>query len=173
MSIELLYFCTGIQDKNIPWKKDMKQFEAWKGTDLTFFSIYFLQFLLYSHAYSKWIYINQKHQKLIYPTELTLLFCCCFFVCLLLFFFNSFVPLLFCIVVLTEGRTGVPYVDANMRELSATGFMSNRGRQNVASFLTKDLHLDWRLGAEWFESQLVCAAFDFMLKTCMMGNPKS
>jgi hypothetical protein len=35
MSFELLYFCTGIQDKNIPWKKDMKQFEAWKGTDLT------------------------------------------------------------------------------------------------------------------------------------------
>jgi hypothetical protein len=70
----------------------------------------------------------------------------------------------------TEGRTGVPYVDANMRELSATGFMSNRGRQNVASFLTKDLQLDWRLGAEWFESQLVCTAFDFVL--CIMCNPK-
>jgi len=55
----------------------------------------------------------------------------------------------------TEGRTGVPYVDANMRELLATGFMSNRGRQNVASFLVKDLHLDWRLGAEWFESMLI------------------
>ena len=36
-----------------------------------------------------------------------------------------------------EGRTGFPFVDANMRELAATGFMSNRGRQNVASFLTK------------------------------------
>ena len=57
-----------------------------------------------------------------------------------------------------EGRTGVPYVDANMRELRATGFMSNRGRQNVASFLTKDLKLDWRMGAEWFESQLVSAS---------------
>lgn len=55
----------------------------------------------------------------------------------------------------TEGRTGVPFVDANMRELAATGFMSNRGRQNVASFLTKDLGLDWRMGAEWFESLLV------------------
>jgi len=54
-----------------------------------------------------------------------------------------------------EGRTGVPWVDANMRELRATGFMSNRGRQNVASFLVKDLGLDWRLGAEWFESLLV------------------
>ena len=42
-----------------------------------------------------------------------------------------------------------------MRELKLTGWMSNRGRQNVASFLTKDLGLDWRLGAEWFESQLV------------------
>ena len=54
-----------------------------------------------------------------------------------------------------EGRTGVPFVDANMRELSRTGWMSNRGRQNVASFLVKDLGLDWRLGAEWFESQLL------------------
>lgn len=42
-----------------------------------------------------------------------------------------------------------------MRELSATGFMSNRGRQNVASFLTKNLGIDWRMGAEWFESMLI------------------
>lgn len=46
-------------------------------------------------------------------------------------------------------------MDANMRELAMTGFMSNRGRQNVASFLTKDLGLDWRMGAEWFEYLLV------------------
>lgn len=38
-----------------------------------------------------------------------------------------------------EGRTGVPFIDANMRELRETGWMSNRGRQNVASFFTKDL----------------------------------
>lgn len=57
--------------------------------------------------------------------------------------------------ITTEGRTGVPFVDANMRELAMTGFMSNRGRQNVASFLTKDLGLDWRMGAEWFEYLLV------------------
>ena len=54
-----------------------------------------------------------------------------------------------------EGKTGYPLVDANMRELRETGYMSNRGRQNVASFLTKNLGLDWRLGAEWFESQLI------------------
>jgi len=54
-----------------------------------------------------------------------------------------------------EGRTGIPWVDANMRELNATGWMSNRGRQNVASFLTKDLGLDWRTGAEYFESLLI------------------
>ncbi|RMG56923.1 MAG: DASH family cryptochrome [Bacteroidetes bacterium] len=54
-----------------------------------------------------------------------------------------------------QGQTGIPFVDANMRELWETGFMSNRGRQNVASFLVRDLGLDWRLGAEWFESQLV------------------
>ena len=54
-----------------------------------------------------------------------------------------------------EGRTGIPFVDANMRELAATGFMSNRGRQNVASFLVRDLHVNWQMGAEWFESLLV------------------
>ena len=55
----------------------------------------------------------------------------------------------------TNGKTGVPFVDANMREMAKTGWMSNRGRQNVASFLVKDLNLEWRLGAEWFESQLI------------------
>lgn len=54
-----------------------------------------------------------------------------------------------------EGRTGFPFVDAFMRELSATGFMSNRGRQNVASFLAKSMGVDWRWGAAWFESQLI------------------
>eukprot|EP00887_Chlorella_sp_A99_P004234 scaffold15.g4234.t1 len=54
-----------------------------------------------------------------------------------------------------EGRTGWPLVDANMRELAATGFMSNRGRQNVASFLALDLGLDWRRGADHFESLLL------------------
>ncbi|NJO42370.1 MAG: DASH family cryptochrome [Cyanobacteria bacterium RU_5_0] len=54
-----------------------------------------------------------------------------------------------------EGKTGYPLVDANMRELAVTGFMSNRGRQNVASFLTKNLGVDWRMGAEWFESRLI------------------
>lgn len=54
-----------------------------------------------------------------------------------------------------EGRTGYPLVDANMQELAATGYMSNRGRQNVGSFLTKNLGLDWRMGAEWFESLLI------------------
>jgi len=54
-----------------------------------------------------------------------------------------------------RGKTGVPFIDANMIELRETGFMSNRGRQNVASFLAKDLKLDWRIGAEWFESALL------------------
>jgi len=53
------------------------------------------------------------------------------------------------------GRLGVPFVDANMRELALTGFMSNRGRQNVASYLVNDLGLNWRLGAMYFESVLV------------------
>ena len=54
-----------------------------------------------------------------------------------------------------NGQTGWPFVDANMRELKATGFMSNRGRQNVSSFLVHDLTLDWRAGADWFESVLI------------------
>ncbi len=54
-----------------------------------------------------------------------------------------------------NGETGQPFKDANMRELNATGFMSNRGRQNVASYLAHDLGLDWRLGAEYFESMLL------------------
>lgn len=54
-----------------------------------------------------------------------------------------------------QGRTGYPLVDANMRELQATGFMSNRGRQNVASFLALDMGVDWRRGADLFESLLL------------------
>ena len=54
-----------------------------------------------------------------------------------------------------SGTLGVPLVDANMRELLATGFMSNRGRQNVASYLALDLQLDWREGAEHFEDLLL------------------
>ncbi len=54
-----------------------------------------------------------------------------------------------------NGKTGVPFIDANMKELQLTGFMSNRGRQNVASFLTKDLGIDWTWGATYFESQLI------------------
>ena len=54
-----------------------------------------------------------------------------------------------------EGRTGVPIVDAGMRQLSREGFMHNRARLITASFLTKDLYIDWRLGAEHFWDLLV------------------
>lgn len=54
-----------------------------------------------------------------------------------------------------NGTTGVPFIDANMIELKLTGFMSNRGRQNVASYLCNDLCLDWRYGAAYFEQQLI------------------
>jgi deoxyribodipyrimidine photo-lyase len=54
-----------------------------------------------------------------------------------------------------DGETGVPFVDANMRELNRTGYMSNRGRQNVASFLADALRVDWRWGAAYFEERLV------------------
>lgn len=55
----------------------------------------------------------------------------------------------------SEGRTGIPFIDAAMRELNTTGFMSNRARQNVASFLVNDLHVNWQMGAEYFESLLI------------------
>ncbi|EPB88555.1 hypothetical protein HMPREF1544_04668 [Mucor circinelloides 1006PhL] len=54
-----------------------------------------------------------------------------------------------------NGQTGTPFVDACMRELLYTGFLNNRGRQNVASYLAKDLEIDWRIGAEYFESMLL------------------
>ncbi|WP_421798736.1 DASH family cryptochrome [Haliscomenobacter sp.] len=54
-----------------------------------------------------------------------------------------------------DGKTGIPFVDANMLELKHTGFMSNRGRQNVASYLVKDLGVNWQMGAEYFESVLI------------------
>lgn len=54
-----------------------------------------------------------------------------------------------------NAETGIPFIDANMRELNKTGSMSNRGRQNVASFLSQNLNLDWRMGAEYFESMLI------------------
>ena len=72
------------------------------------------------------------------------------------------------------GKTGFPLVDANMRELAATGFMSNRGRQNVASFLTKNLGINWQMGAEWFESLLidydVCSNWGNWNYTAGVGN---
>ena len=53
-----------------------------------------------------------------------------------------------------EGRTGYPVVDAAMRQLLTTGWMHNRARMVVASFLVKDLHFEWQVGASWFERHL-------------------
>jgi len=54
-----------------------------------------------------------------------------------------------------NGQTNEPFVNANMIELKKTGWMSNRGRQNVASYFAKNLQLDWRIGASYFESLLI------------------
>ncbi|MDP5061874.1 MAG: DASH family cryptochrome, partial [Maribacter sp.] len=54
-----------------------------------------------------------------------------------------------------NGTTKEPFVNANMKELLVTGWMSNRGRQNVASFWSKELEQDWRIGAAYFESMLI------------------
>ena len=54
-----------------------------------------------------------------------------------------------------DGKTGFPIVDAGMRELNATGFMHNRVRMITASFLVKDLHIDWRWGERYFAQHLV------------------
>ncbi|THD66343.1 DASH family cryptochrome [Robertkochia marina] len=55
----------------------------------------------------------------------------------------------------SAGKTGNDFVDANMLELLHTGWMSNRGRQNVASYWAKELRQDWRKGAAWFEAMLI------------------
>ena len=53
-----------------------------------------------------------------------------------------------------RGMTGVPLVDAAMREMAATGYMGNLARQFVAAFVVEELALDWRVGADWFEAAL-------------------
>lgn len=54
-----------------------------------------------------------------------------------------------------EGKTGYPMVDAGIRELNATGYMHNRARMITASFLVKDLHIDWRWGERYFAQNLI------------------
>ncbi|MBA4275167.1 DASH family cryptochrome [Flavobacterium sp.] len=54
-----------------------------------------------------------------------------------------------------NGATNSDFINANMLELKQTGFMSNRGRQNVASYFCNELNMDWRLGAAYFEEQLI------------------
>ena len=54
-----------------------------------------------------------------------------------------------------QGQTGEAFMDAGMRELARTDYLSNRMRQNVASFLVHDLACDWRAGAAWFEATLI------------------
>lgn len=60
-----------------------------------------------------------------------------------------------CFAAWCEGRTGYPIVDAGMRELNATGYMHNRLRMITASFLVKDLLVDWRLGEHYFAEKLI------------------
>lgn len=63
------------------------------------------------------------------------------------------------------GQTGFPLVDAGMRQLRSTGWMHNRVRMVVASFLVKDLHIEWQHGAQWFERNL----YDFDLASNAHG----
>lgn len=72
------------------------------------------------------------------------------------------------------GETESDFCNANMRELYRTGFMSNRGRQNVASYLVHDLGVDWRWGASWFEYKLmdydVCSNWGNWMYIAGVGN---
>ncbi|MBC8837993.1 FAD-binding domain-containing protein, partial [Escherichia coli] len=54
-----------------------------------------------------------------------------------------------------DGKTGFPLVDAAMRQLKETGWMHNRLRMITASFLTKDLLIDWRFGEKYFQQMLI------------------
>jgi len=73
-----------------------------------------------------------------------------------------------------RGETGVPFVDANVRELNETGYLSNRGRQNVASFLANNCRVDWRWGAAYFETRLVdydvCSNYGNWAYNSQVGN---
>ena len=73
-----------------------------------------------------------------------------------------------------EGRTGDSFVDANMKELTRTGWMSNRGRQNVASYLVHDMGIDWRMGASFFEKYLIdhdpCSNYGNWIYVAGVGN---
>ena len=73
-----------------------------------------------------------------------------------------------------DGRTKEPFVDANMREMNNTGFMSNRGRQNVASYLMYNMKIDWRLGAAYFEKMLIdydpCSNYGNWIYIAGVGN---
>jgi deoxyribodipyrimidine photo-lyase len=73
-----------------------------------------------------------------------------------------------------NANTAQPFINANMNELNATGFMSNRGRQNVASYLVNDLNVNWIMGAEYFESLLidydVCSNWCNWLYIAGLGN---
>jgi len=73
-----------------------------------------------------------------------------------------------------HGKTADPFINANMNELRRTGWMSNRGRQNVASYLVHDLGIDWRKGAKWFEENLIdydpCSNYGNWLYLSGFGN---
>jgi len=73
-----------------------------------------------------------------------------------------------------NSSTGEKFVDANMKEIMLTGYMSNRGRQNVASYLVKDMKVDWRMGAAWFESMLIdydpCSNYGNWMYVAGVGN---
>ena len=58
-----------------------------------------------------------------------------------------------------SGKLGVPFIDANMISLKQTGYLSNRGRQNVVSYFVHDLKQDWRFAASYLESVLVDMMF--------------
>lgn len=73
-----------------------------------------------------------------------------------------------------DGQTEEPFVDANMKEMNSTGFMSNRGRQVVASYLMHTMKIDWRLGAAYFEKMLIdydpCSNYGNWIYIAGVGN---
>ena len=118
---------------------DLKEYEKERGANESTYWIYFElmwreYFKLYSLKYSKRIFelsgIGQKRSE--FPENQENLF-----------------------LNWSTGCTGNDFVDANMRELLTTGWMSNRGRQNVASYLSKEIFVDWRKGASWFAKNLL------------------
>lgn len=125
-----------ISAKQIYW--ELKSYEESYGSNISTYWLYFellwrdyFKFVAYKYGDKIFKYNGLRNKKLKLSSDMNLA------------------------KVWLDGNTKEKFVNANMIELNESGWMSNRGRQNVASYLVHDLGIDWRIGAEYFESLLL------------------